>query len=171
MPVGPGRSPNVASCCKDDDDDMDVDDDAMEDNTTVAWDIDDAIGEVELPEQPTVVFNDNERVQAAGLNIYLRPAVTNFASVDAIIKLDTLVQVTGAHKHPCKQKGLHDVLKLLGNPAAPRLFFVLPPDRFTDFKYQRYLSSKRKRMSTPSFVNVRKIKQFALESNLYWSRN
>jgi hypothetical protein len=92
--------------------------------------------------------------------------VTNFQSVDAIMKPDVLFQVTGGHKHPCKQKGLYDVLNLLGNPPAPRLYFVLPPDRFTSFRYQRYLDSKRKRMTKPSYANVRKIQQFAMEVKL-----
>jgi hypothetical protein len=74
--------------------------------------------------------------------------------------------MTGAHKHPCKQAGLHDVLDLLGNPATPRLYFVVPPDRFADFRYQRYLDSKRRRMTMPSYVNVRKIQQFAMEVKL-----
>ncbi|GMF31914.1 unnamed protein product [Phytophthora lilii] len=152
---------------EDDDDDMDVDDDAaMEGSIAVTWNIGDAVEEVELPEQPTVVFNNGEEVQDASTNIYLRPSMKNYKSVDAIIKPDILLQVTGAHKHPCKQKGLHDVLKLLGNPAAPQLFFVLPPDRSTDFKYQRYMDSKRKRMTTSSYVNVRKIQQFAMEVKL-----
>ncbi|KAL7693781.1 hypothetical protein Plhal304r1_c003g0011841 [Plasmopara halstedii] len=46
---------------------------------------------------------------------------------------------------------------------------IIKPDlcsRFTDFKYQRYLDSKRKRMSTPSYVNVSKIQQFAMEVKL-----
>ncbi|DBA03722.1 TPA: hypothetical protein N0F65_004139, partial [Lagenidium giganteum] len=60
----------------------------------------------------------------------------NYQSVDAINKPDILFHVTGAHKHRCEQRGLYDVLKLLGNPTEPRLYFVLPPDRFTDFKYQ-----------------------------------
>ncbi|GMF13532.1 unnamed protein product [Phytophthora lilii] len=53
---------------KDDDDDMDVGDNAMEDNPTVTWDIGDAIRELELLKQPTTVFNGNEDVQDAGLS-------------------------------------------------------------------------------------------------------
>ncbi|KAL7693779.1 hypothetical protein Plhal304r1_c003g0011821 [Plasmopara halstedii] len=52
-------------------------------------------------------------VVAAANTSYLQPAVKNYQSVDAIIKPDIMFQVTGAHRHPCKQKGLHDVLKLL----------------------------------------------------------
>ncbi|KAE8967141.1 hypothetical protein PR001_g28189 [Phytophthora rubi] len=145
---------------------MDADDDvAMEDSTAVVRDLDDGAS-ILLSERPTVVFNNDEEVIAADTAIYLRPAAKNYKSVDAIIKPDVLFQVTGAHKHPCKQAGLHDVLNLLGNPVVPRLYFVLPPDRFTGFRYQRYLNSDRKRMMMPTYVNVRKIQQFAMEVKL-----
>ncbi|ETI30206.1 hypothetical protein F443_22676, partial [Phytophthora nicotianae P1569] len=153
---------------EDADDGMNSDDDvAMEECTAVAL-VDDGASTVISfrRSEKAVVFNHSNEIVAAANTSYLQPAVKNYQSVDAIIKPDILFQVTGAHKHPCKQKGLHDVLKLLGNPAAPRLYFVLPPDRFADFKYQRYLDSKRKRMMTPSYVNVRKIQQFAMEVKL-----
>ncbi|POM80630.1 Crinkler (CRN) family protein [Phytophthora palmivora] len=149
-----------------DDDAMDADDVAMEDSTAATRDLGDGVISIQLSERPTVVFNNDNEVIAADTTIYLRPAAKNYKSVDAIIKPDVLFQVTGAHRHPCKQADLHDVLKLLGNPAAPRLYFVLPPDRFTDFRYQRYLDSNRKRMTMPSYVNVRKIQQFAMEVKL-----
>ncbi|EEY67032.1 uncharacterized protein PITG_23112 [Phytophthora infestans T30-4] len=140
---------------------------AMEESTAVAL-VDGGAAPVISFErfEKVVVFNDDSEIEAATNTSYLQPAAKNYQSVDAIIKPDILLQVTGAHKHPCKQKGLHDVLKLLGNPEQPRLFFVLPPDRFTDFKYQRYLDSKRKRMMAPSYENVCKIQQFAMEVKL-----
>ena len=116
--------------------------------------------------EETVVFYHGSEVATAASTSYLRPAVKNYQSVDAIIKPNVLLQVTCARNHSCKQKGLHDVLDLLGDPSAPRLYFVLPPDRFTNFRYQRYLDSKRKRMKMPSYVNVRKIQQFAMEVKL-----
>ncbi|KAG4049783.1 hypothetical protein JG687_00009019 [Phytophthora cactorum] len=83
-----------------------------------------------LPKQSTVVFDNDDELAAADSDVYLRPAAKNYKSVDAIIKPDVLFQATGAHKHPCKQKCLQEVLKSLGDPSEPRLFFVLPPDRF-----------------------------------------
>ncbi|EEY67030.1 crinkler (CRN) family protein, putative [Phytophthora infestans T30-4] len=168
----------------DDDDDLMEDewdgddedgDDGMNADDAVAMDESNAVALVDGGAAPVisferfekvVVFNDDSEIEAATNTSYLQPAVKNYQSVDAIIKPDILLQVTGAHKHPCKQKGLHDVLKLLGNPEQPRLFFVLPPDRFTDFNYQKYLDSKRKRMMAPSYENVCKIQQFAMEVKL-----
>ncbi|GMF09181.1 unnamed protein product [Phytophthora lilii] len=64
------------------DDDNDMDDDAVEVNTAVTCNIGDA---VEMPKQPAVVFNDGYEVQDAGTNIYLRPAIKYYKSLDAII--------------------------------------------------------------------------------------
>ncbi|KAG3133725.1 hypothetical protein PI126_g19044 [Phytophthora idaei] len=99
-----------------DDDAMNVEDDvAMEDSTAATRDHGDGAISIQLSERPTVVFNNDNEVIASDTTIYLRPAAKNYKSVDAISKPDVLFQVTGAHKHPCKQAGHHDVLKLLGN--------------------------------------------------------
>ncbi|POM73490.1 Crinkler (CRN) family protein [Phytophthora palmivora] len=139
----------------------------MEDYTAEAFDDDGASTVISFfpskPSEKAVVFNHDSEVVAAANTSYLQPAVKNYELVDTIIEPDVLCQVTGAHKHPCKQKDLHDVLQLLENPAASRLYFVLPPNRFINFRYQRYLDSKRKRMMMPTYVNVRKIQQFAME--------
>ncbi|DAZ96716.1 TPA: hypothetical protein N0F65_011753 [Lagenidium giganteum] len=130
---------------EDADDGMNSDDDvAMEECTAVAL-VDDGASTVISfrRSEKVLVFNHSNEIVAATNTSYLQPAVKNYQSVDAIIKPDIMFQVT-----------------------APRLYFVLPPDRFADFKYQRYLDSKRKRMATPSYVNVRKIQQFAMEVKL-----
>ncbi|TMW57985.1 hypothetical protein Poli38472_013459 [Pythium oligandrum] len=101
----------------------------------------------------TIEFIDYHEIADAAENVYLRPVSKNFQSVDSNIKPAALFQVTGAHKHPCKQKGLHDVLSELGNPTHPRLYFVVPPDRFTSFRYQPYLNAKGKAMREPTYVN------------------
>lgn len=154
---------------EDGDDGMNAGEDvAMEECSAAVALVDDgATSVVSLPKlEKVLVFTDDSEVLAAADTSYLQPAVKNYQSVDAIVKPDLLFQVTGAHRHPCKQKGLYNVLKLLSDPVAPRLYFVLPPDRFANFKYQRYLNAKRERMKTPTFVNVRKIQQFALEVKL-----
>ncbi|OQR82817.1 hypothetical protein THRCLA_23197 [Thraustotheca clavata] len=116
--------------------------------------------------QNVIVFkNDTEIATASNMN-YLQPAVKNYESVDSIIKPDILFQVTCAHKHPCKQKGLYNVLKLLKNPQNPRLYFVVQPDRFATFRYQRYQDSKRKTLKKTSYANVGRIQQFAMEIKL-----
>ncbi|KAF1792100.1 hypothetical protein GQ600_27888 [Phytophthora cactorum] len=133
---------------------MNVEDDvAMEDSTAATRDHGDGAISIQLSERPTVVFNNDNEVIAADTTIYLRPAAKNYKSVDAISKPDVLFQASTRFKTSWK-------------PAAPRLYFVLPQDRFTDFRYQRYLDSNRKRMTMPSYVNVRKIQQFAMEVKL-----
>ncbi|TMW57980.1 hypothetical protein Poli38472_013454 [Pythium oligandrum] len=130
-----------------------------------AQDIEDMLrgDEISLVQMETIEFIDYQEIVDAAENVYLRPVSKNFQSVDSIIKPAALFQVTGAHKHPCKQKGLHDVLSELGNPTHPRLYFVVPPDRFTSFRYQPYLNAKGKAMREPTYVNVRRIQQFALQ--------
>jgi hypothetical protein len=44
--------------------------------------------------------------------------------------------MTGAKVHPCKQTGLRDVLHILGNPQQPKLYYVVPSDRFVSFTHQ-----------------------------------
>ncbi|KAL8004803.1 hypothetical protein Plhal703r1_c09g0048521 [Plasmopara halstedii] len=100
---------------EDADDDMNADDDvAMVECTGVALVDDGAATVISFPKsEKAVVFSHGCEVVAAANTSYLQPAVKNYQSVDAIIKPDIMFQVTGAHRHPCKQKGLHDVLKLL----------------------------------------------------------
>ncbi|KAK1939003.1 hypothetical protein P3T76_009078 [Phytophthora citrophthora] len=118
---------------------------------------------ITLPGRRTVVFNSADGLEAGDPSSYLRPAVKNYKSVDAIMKPNVMFQVTCAKEHPCKQAGLYDVLKLFKNPEAPALVFVLPPDRFLGFEYQKYLNSKDEAMGESKYVHVRKIRQFAME--------
>uniref|UniRef100_A0AAV1TLR1 Uncharacterized protein n=1 Tax=Peronospora matthiolae TaxID=2874970 RepID=A0AAV1TLR1_9STRA len=73
-----------------------------------------------------------------------------------------LFQVTCARVHPCKLKGLCRVLDLLGNPAEPRLYFVVPPDIFDDFRYQTYQRNERKKQKDEDNI-VEKLEQFVME--------
>ncbi|OWZ05672.1 hypothetical protein PHMEG_00022196 [Phytophthora megakarya] len=86
--------------------------------------------------------NRNSEVTDADTNVYIRPLAENYDSVDTIIKPDVL------------------------DPETPRLYFVLPSDRFIGFRYQRYLNSNHKSMTAPSYANARKISQFAMEVKL-----
>ncbi|OQS01813.1 hypothetical protein THRCLA_21603 [Thraustotheca clavata] len=98
-------------------------------------------------------------------NDYLKPIEKNFESVDAIVKPNLLFQMTCSQAHPCKQNGLHNVLNLLNNPEDPCLYFVVPLDRFDNFRYQNYTTAKDQD-SKIIFQNVKKIKQFVLEIDL-----
>ena len=78
-----------------------------------------------------------------------------------------LFQMTGARKHPCKQAGIHKVLNLLRSLEDPLLYFIVPKDCFSSFKYQKYQGSDGEILKDgPSLSNVKKVKQCALEIDL-----
>lgn len=72
---------------EDDDETMDTADDcAMEEDTSDTTVTRNSQETVALPEKQTVIFSNDDDVVAADDNIYLRPAVKNYMSVDAIAK-------------------------------------------------------------------------------------
>jgi hypothetical protein len=121
--------------------------------------------EIQLPRVPQLVFDNDEHVRSVD-GFYFRPLVFNYESVDSFEKPNALFQMTGAKKHPCKQVGIHNVLNLLDQPINPSLFFVVPKDRFANFKYQKYEDSNGKPMKEPTYANVKKVKQFVLAIEL-----
>ena len=74
--------------------------------------------------------------------------------------------MTGAKDHPCKQTGLRDVLTILGIPKEPKLYFVVPPDRFSSFKYQSYHGIDGKVLKKGIIQNIKKISQYVLTFEL-----
>jgi hypothetical protein len=112
-----------------------------------------------------LVFDSDSEVQISD-GYYYRPRINNYESVDSFQKPNLLFQMTGARKHPCKQVGIHKVLHLLGNPVSPFLYFIVPKDRFSDFKYQKYEDTNGKIMQQPTYVNVKSIRQFVLAIEL-----
>eukprot|EP00842_Homolaphlyctis_polyrhiza_P001295 jgi/Hompol1/2166/HPOL_005862-RA len=95
-----------------------------------------------------------------------RPRISNYESVDPFEKPGVLLQITCAETHPCKQAGIRKVLDLLGDPINPVSYFVVPNDRFSNFKYQKYESAKGEQMQEPTFANVKQVKQFVLTIDL-----
>ena len=96
-----------------------------------------------------LVFDSDSEVQSSD-GFYYRPRINNYESVDSFQKPNLLFQMTGARKHPCKQVGIHKVLNLLENPVNPLLYFIVPKDRFSDFKYQKYEDTSGKIMQQPT---------------------
>ncbi|KAJ3254311.1 hypothetical protein HK103_007282 [Boothiomyces macroporosus] len=129
-----------------------------------------AVKELELPRLEQLVFDNDLEVQSANDSYYYRPRITNYESVDSFEKPNLLFQMTCASKHPCKQAGIHKVLNLLGNPSNPSLYFVVPIDRFSDFKYQKFEDAQGKPMQEPTYADVKKVKQFVLAIELTGSR-
>uniref|UniRef100_A0AAV1TQZ5 Crinkler effector protein N-terminal domain-containing protein n=1 Tax=Peronospora matthiolae TaxID=2874970 RepID=A0AAV1TQZ5_9STRA len=126
---------------------------------------DEDIEEVVLRERKVTVFEGNARVTADDPPTYLLPASGNFESVDAMGTPNELYQITCAKVHPCKHQGLRRVLGMLGNPAEPRLYFVVPADIFEDFEFQHYQKSGRKKVidSLDTDGNMKELKQYVME--------
>jgi hypothetical protein len=118
-----------------------------------------------FPRLEQLVFEEDAQVQAS-TDRYFRPRIDNYKSVDAFVKPAFLFQMTCAKTHPCKQAGIHKVLNLLGNPKDPILFFVVPKERFSDFRYQRYEDAQGKTMQEPTYANVKQVKQFVVAIDL-----
>ena len=51
---------------------------------------------------------------------------------------------------------------MLGNPAAPRLYFVVPPDVFEGFKYQNYHTVRGKKVKVVD-EKLKKLKQYVIK--------
>jgi hypothetical protein len=118
---------------------------------------------LEIPmDLTTFLFSNSPQVEDR-TNCYFRPVSKIFESVDSFIKPNLLFQMTFSKDQPCKQTGLRDVLKILGNPLKPELYFVVPPDRFASFKYQSYHGNNGKVLTQEGIVaNVRRLSQFVL---------
>ncbi|RKP20608.1 hypothetical protein ROZALSC1DRAFT_19110 [Rozella allomycis CSF55] len=97
-------------------------------------------------------------------NVYEKPKTKIYEAVDSFIrKIAAMFQMTGARYHPPKQAGVHKVLNLMNNPEHPRLYFVVPKDRFTNFSYQKYVGANGQKLETGlSYRNVQKVRQFVL---------
>uniref|UniRef100_A0AAV1TTW0 Crinkler effector protein N-terminal domain-containing protein n=1 Tax=Peronospora matthiolae TaxID=2874970 RepID=A0AAV1TTW0_9STRA len=126
---------------------------------------DEDIEEVVLQEREVTVFEGNARVTADDPPTYLLPASGNFESVDAMGTPNELFQMTCAKVHPCKRQGLRRVLDMLGDPAEPRLYFVVPADVFGDFEFQNYQKSRRKKAkdTLDTDDNLKELKQYVME--------
>jgi hypothetical protein len=98
---------------------------------------------------------------------YFLPISKIFEAVDSFVKPDILFQMTGAKTHPCKQTGIRDVLKILGDPSTPKLYFIVPPDRFASFKFQSYHGTDGKVLTQNGIVkSVKNVSQFVLTFDL-----
>uniref|UniRef100_M4B8L9 Uncharacterized protein n=1 Tax=Hyaloperonospora arabidopsidis (strain Emoy2) TaxID=559515 RepID=M4B8L9_HYAAE len=126
---------------------------------------DEDVEEVVLRERKATIFEGNIRVAADDPPTYLRPASGNFESVDAMGTPNELFQMTCAKVHPCKRQGLRRVLDMLGNPAEPRLYFVVPADIFGDFEFQNYQKSGRKKANDilDTDDKMKELKQYVME--------
>ncbi len=90
---------------------------------------------------------------------YYRQSNLNDESVDSFVAPGTLFKVTTAERYAFKSAELNKVLKRLGNPDTPKLYFVIPIEQFENFVLQPYRVAKGQTLNGPPFKNVR---QFVL---------
>ena len=75
------------------------------------------------------------------------PFASNFPVVDAIILPCTLLQMTVSVEHEVNETTLLDILHYLGLQTA-ELVFVVPPDKFYDFKAPNFKSESLRQRIT-----------------------
>jgi hypothetical protein len=68
---------------------------------------------------------------------YCRPLVGNFPVIDALILPNMLLQMTVSEKHGVDEANLERILLTLSLPSA-ELVFVVPPDKFDEFKAYKF---------------------------------
>jgi hypothetical protein len=116
-----------------------------------------------LPKRKVVMCNNNDDVKDAADNVYLRASVGNVYFVDALIKPDTMFRVMGVHKQPLNRYILSDMMRLMGDPTTVCVYFVVPPEQFDSFMYQRYLDEDDADETDAAHCHVDEIHQYVLE--------
>jgi hypothetical protein len=95
--------------------------------------------------------------------VYELPKSKIYEAIDSFIRnASAMFQMTGARSHPCKQEGVRRVVELMGNPDAPKLYFVVPKNRFRYFSHQKYEDANGKKIAYPTNINVKEVKQYVL---------
>ncbi|CAG8824108.1 36501_t:CDS:2, partial [Gigaspora margarita] len=93
---------------------------------------------------------------------YFQPSSKNFPSIDAIIVLDKLFQITTAWEHPIKTIGITKLRSKLSKKGYISLFFVVLANLYNDYKKQRFKSEQEIKNH---------IKQYALKIDLSSTRH
>ncbi|RHZ76166.1 hypothetical protein Glove_202g84 [Diversispora epigaea] len=82
-------------------------------------------------------------------DIIIKPTIRNFSAIDLILTPNCIFQITVSPNHPVKQSELVDIVQ---NILAYRkslnakifLYFIVPDDIYETFKYQIYITPKKK---------------------------
>jgi hypothetical protein len=103
------------------------------------------------------VFDDWQSIQRCSRGTYCRPRQKNNAAVDAALQPDVLFQITVGSKHPINCAGLAAAVAGMCQQEAIKLYFVVPPDRFSQFAMQSIQQG-------PGVEQLRqRVRQYALE--------
>lgn len=96
---------------------------------------------------------------------YLKPDSRILAAVDSVEFPNLLFQSTVSKKHELKHDGMVKILKGLGNPINPRLYFVVPRGRtYQEFiRKQPYTAPSSSKAVANIDPSVQQVEQYALE--------
>ena len=112
------------------------------------------------PSKDKIVFDDWSAVSKAEEGTYCRPRVSNNPAIDSVRQPAQLYQITVAAKHGINCAGLKRAVENMKHSSGVVLYFVVPPDRFVDFKEQKIQQGV-------GVAELRQaVKQFALEISL-----
>jgi len=138
------------------------------------------------------IYDDVAQLQTVPPNVYSKPRQKNAKSIDGVIKPNWLFQITVADRHPCREDGLAETLDAMGLTTdvlaithrvftppftfkltfvhpRPRLYFVVPKDKFPAFGVQSYADKNDHVLQGASSMdtqNVWQLEQWALEVSL-----
>ncbi|CAG8618192.1 2418_t:CDS:2 [Cetraspora pellucida] len=104
-----------------------------------------------IPTKPTTKYI-RYASQLTGHNqedIIIKPTIRNFSAVDLILTPNYIFQITVSPKHPVKQRELINIVQNMlayrKNPNAKIfLCFIVPDDIYDTFRYQSYVTPKKK---------------------------
>ena len=84
---------------------------------------------------------------------YCQPLVGNFPVIDAVILPNTLLQMTVSLQHDVNEDTLKKILAALSLKTA-ELVFVVPPDKFYDFKASPFKDKSLRQRVTQKALRV-----------------
>ena len=89
------------------------------------------------PSKDRIVFDDWSAVRKADESTYCRPRASNKAAIDSVRQPAQLYQMTVAAEHGINCAGLKQAVESMRHSSGVALYFVVPPDRFFNFKAQK----------------------------------
>ncbi|PLW37705.1 hypothetical protein PCANC_17147 [Puccinia coronata f. sp. avenae] len=120
--------------------------------------------EVTFPAAERQYFRGYEEVDLLRTDVLWQPTSKNLASIDSLRGPANLFQVTVSEQHAIKHQGLMKALGAVNKAQyqlSPRLYFVVPSDRYFTYKRQPYLKADGK-VYTDRLGDVGKVEQWAL---------
>ncbi|PLW49689.1 hypothetical protein PCASD_02275 [Puccinia coronata f. sp. avenae] len=120
--------------------------------------------EVTFPAAERQYFRGYEEVDLLRTDVLWQPTSKNLASIDSLRGPANLFQVTVSEQHAIKHQSLMKALGAVNKAQyqpSPRLYFVVPSDRYFTYKRQPYLKADGK-VYTDRLGDVGKVEQWAL---------